>query len=358
MINYQNKIMRAAVFSTKPYERKFLEEVNLNYGHDLHFLDMHLNHRTAVLASGFKSVCVFVNDQVDKETLCKLATGGTQLIALRCTGFNNVDLKVAKELGLTIVRVPEYSPYAVAEHTIALILSLNRKIYRAYNRVRDGNFSLDGLVGFDLYGKSVGIIGTGKIGSLVSQMLIKGFGCKILGYDLHQNQDLEAQGVKYVDLVSLAAESDIISLHCPLTQNTRYLINEELINYMKPGVMLINTSRGGVIDTKAVISGLKSKKIGYLGLDVYEQEESFFFEDWSNKIIEDDLLERLLTFPNVLITSHQAFLTDNALSNIAETTLSNLRDFEKGYPLSNSLVDVDQVEVDNQKILIPTLGRD
>ena len=343
--------MKVAIYSTKPYERNFLEAVNLKYGHDLHFWELHLNEHTAALASGFKSVCVFVNDQVDKKTLSKLAAGGTSLIALRCAGFNNVDLQAAAELGLTILRVPEYSPYAVAEHTIALILSLNRKIHRAYNRVRDGNFSLDGLVGFDLYGKTVGIVGTGKIGSLVAQMLIKGFGCKILAYDLHQDQYLEAQGVKYVDLLSLVAESDLITLHCPLTQNTRYLINEELINYMKPGVMLINTSRGAVIDTKAVIRGLKSKRIGYLGLDVYEQEENFFFEDLSNEIIEDDMLERLLTFPNVLITSHQAFLTDNALTNIAETTLSNLTDFEKGHPSQDSLVN-------SQKILMPIVGHD
>ena len=346
-------IMKAAIFSTKPYEQKSLEAVNLKYGHDLHFFDLHLNERTAALASGFKSVCVFVNDQVNKGTLYKLAAGGTRLIALRCAGYNNIDLEAANDLGLTILRVPEYSPYAVAEHAITLMLSLNRKIYRAYNRVREGNFSLDGLVGFDLYGKTAGIVGTGIIGSLVSKMLINGFGCKVLAYDLYQNQDLEAQGVEYVDLVSLAAKSDIISLHCPLNQNTRYLINQELINYMKPGVMLINTSRGAVIDTKAVIRGLKSKKIGYLGLDVYEQEENFFFEDLSNEIIEDDLLERLLTFPNVLITSHQAFLTDNALSKIAETTLSNLRDFENGHLAQNSLVNVD-----NQKILIPMLGRD
>ena len=344
--------MDVAIFSTKPYEQKSLEEANLKYGHDLHFWDLHLNEDTASLASGFKSVCVFVNDHLNRETLYELASGGTHLIALRCAGYNNVDLEAATELGLTVLRVPEYSPHAVAEHAITLMLSLNRKIYRAYNRVREGNFSLDGLVGFDLHGKMVGIVGTGKIGSLVSQMLINGFGCKILAYDLYQNQDLEAQGVKYVDLVSLAIESDIISLHCPLNQNTRHLINQELINYMKPGVMLINTSRGGVIDTKAVISGLKSKKIGYLGLDVYEQEENFFFEDLSNEIIEDDTLERLLTFPNVLITSHQAFLTENALNNIAETTLSNLRDFENGNIAQNSLVNVDQ-----QKILVPMLGR-
>ncbi len=333
-------IMKVAIFSTKVYEQKFLEIANKKYNNDLHFFTERLNERTAVLASGYGAVCVFVNDQVDKKTLSKLASGETRLIALRCAGFNNVDLETAAELGLTILRVPAYSPHAVAEHTIALILALNRKIYRAYNRVRDGNFSLDGLVGFELHGKRVGIVGTGKIGALVGQILMKGFGCQILAYDLHQNQELETLGVKYVDLVSLVAKSDIITLHCPLTPKTRYLINEELINYMKPGVMLINTSRGATIDTKAVIRGLKSKKIGYLGLDVYEQEENFFFEDFSNEIIEDDLLERLLTFPNVIVTSHQAFLTDNALENIANTTLSNITEFEKGRILQDSLVNI------------------
>ncbi|MEM9271784.1 MAG: 2-hydroxyacid dehydrogenase [Cyanobacteria bacterium P01_F01_bin.143] len=342
--------MDVAIFSTKNYEKEFLEKANLKYNHDLHFWDLHLNESTAALASGFTSVCVFVNDQLGRETLEKLAAGQTCLIALRCAGYNNVDLEAAAELGLTVLRVPEYSPHAVAEHAITLMLSLNRKIYRAYNRVREGNFSLDGLVGFDLHGKTVGIVGTGKIGALVSKMLINGFGCKVVAYDLYPNQDLEAQGVEYVDLVSLAAKSDIISLHCPLNQHTRYLINQELINYMKPGVMLINTSRGEIIDTRAVIKGLKSKKIGYLGLDVYEQEADFFFEDLSNEIIDDDILERLLTFPNVLVTSHQAFLTKNALSNIAETTLSNLKGFEDGNIPQTSLVKFDN----QQKIMIPS----
>jgi len=264
-----------------------------------------------------------------------IAAGGTKLIALRCAGFNNIDLAVAKELGITVVRVPAYSPYAVAEHTVGLILTLNRKFHRAYARVREGNFSLDGLLGFDLHDRTVGIIGTGRIGAITAQIL-HGFGCQILAYDKYPNPDCKAIAL-YVDLPELFNKSDIISLHCPLTPETHHLINAEAIAQMKQNVMLINTSRGALIDTEAVITGLKSGKVGYLGLDVYEQEADLFFEDLSNTVIQDDVFERLLTFPNVVITGHQAFFTEDALRNIAETTLTNISDFERGNTCLNIL---------------------
>ncbi len=329
--------MKVAVFSTKPYDRRFLEAANQDKTHQLHFFEVQMNEDTAILASDYPAICVFVNDNLDRPTIAKLAAGGTKLIALRCAGFNNVDLKAAKELGLTVVRVPAYSPYAVTEYTIALILTLNRKIHRAYNRVREGNFAIDGLVGFDLNCKTVGIIGTGKIGFLVAEALMKGFGCKILAYDPYPNPDLAAMGAKYVDLDELARRSDIITLHCPLTPETHYIINEKLISEMKKGVMLVNTGRGKLIDTKAVIEGLKNKKIGYIALDVYEQEENFFFEDLSNEIIEDDVLQRLVTFPNAIVTSHQAFFTETALNNISETTLGNITDVETGKDCPNQI---------------------
>jgi D-lactate dehydrogenase len=263
---------------------------------------------------------------VSAETLNLLYQQGVRLIALRCAGYNNVDLETTKRLGMQVVRVPAYSPHAVAEHAIALILSLNRKIHRAYYRVREGNFSLNGLLGFDLYGRTVGIIGTGKIGRIVGQILY-GFGCRILAYDPFPNQGFSEFG-QYVSLEELYAESDIISLHCPLTASNTHLINEKAISQMKPGVMLINTSRGGLIDTQAVIAGLKEKTIGYLALDVYEKEADLFFEDLSNEVIQDDMFERLLTLPNVIITGHQAFFTQEALQNIAETTLSNITEIE------------------------------
>lgn len=279
---------------------------------------------------------MFVNDQLDASVLEILASHGTRLIALRCAGFNNVDLKVAAKLGMTIVRVPAYSPYAVAEHTIGLILTLNRKIHRAYNRVREGNFSLDGLLGFDLHGRTIGIVGTGKIGQIVAQIM-QGFGCRLLAYDLHPNSVCEAAGAKYVELSKLLSDSDIITLHCPLTPETHHLINREAIAQMKQGVMLINTSRGALIHTEAVIGGLKSQRVGALGLDVYEQESDLFFEDLSDQIIQDDLFERLMTFPNVIVTAHQAFFTKEALQNIAETTLSNITDYQEGKGCSNAL---------------------
>jgi D-lactate dehydrogenase len=328
--------MKVAVFSTKTYDRRFLEAANADHRHELVFFEARLTADTAVLATGFPAVCAFVNDQLDEKTLKALAEQETRLIALRSAGFNHVDLTAATELGLTIVRVPAYSPYAVAEHAIGLILTLNRKIHRAYNRVREGNFSLDGLLGFDLHGKTVGIVGTGKIGVIVAQIL-KGFGCQLLTYDLYPNPECEALGAKYVELPELFAGSDIITLHCPLTPETYHLINDQALDQMKLGVMLINTSRGALVDTEAVIGALKSRKIGYLGLDVYEQESDLFFEDLSEEVIQDDVFQRLLTFPNVLITGHQAFFTENALKNIAETTLSNITDIEQGRPCPNQI---------------------
>ncbi|MBW4575228.1 MAG: 2-hydroxyacid dehydrogenase [Aphanothece sp. CMT-3BRIN-NPC111] len=328
--------MKVAVFSTKSYDRQFLEAANAENKHELAFFEPHLTCKTSVLASGFPAVCVFVNDQLDKQTLSALASGGTRLIALRCAGYNNVDLAAAAELGMKIVRVPAYSPYAVAEHTIALILTLNRKIHRAYARIREGNFSLEGLLGFDLHSCTVGIIGTGKIGFIVANIL-KGFGCHLLAYDPFPNPECEALGVKYVALPELLATSDIITLHTPLMPETYHIIDAQALSQMKDGVMLINTSRGGLIDTKAVIQALKSGKIGYLGLDVYEQETDLFFEDLSNSVIQDDVFQRLLTFPNVIITGHQAFLTKNAIKNIAETTINNIYDVEQGKPCANEL---------------------
>jgi len=328
--------MKVAVFSTKTYDRRFLEAANTDYRHELVFFEPSLNVETIILASSFPAVCVFVNDQLDEKVLKALQEQGTRLIALRCAGFNNVDLTAATQLGITVVRVPAYSPYAVAEHTIGLILTLNRQIHRAYNRVREGNFALEGLLGFDLHDRTVGIIGTGKIGMIVTQIL-KGFGCQLLAYDLYPNPDFETLGAKYVELPELLGTSDIISLHCPITPQTYHLIDRQALEQMKQGVMLINTSRGALIDTKAVIDALKSKKIGYLGLDVYEQESDLFFEDLSNEVIQDDLFERLLTFPNVIITGHQAFFTENALHNIAQITLSNITDFEQGNHCPNQI---------------------
>jgi D-lactate dehydrogenase len=328
--------MKVAVFSTKAYDRQFLEAANSNQEHYLAFFEPRLNRDTAILAAGFPAVCVFVHDQADAATLEILASCGTNLLALRCAGFNNVDLKAAADLGITVVRVPAYSPYAVAEHTIGMILSLNRKIHRAYNRVREGNFSLDGLLGFDLHGRTVGIIGTGKIGVIVGQIL-KGFGCNLLAYDVYRNPECEALGAKYVELPQLLANSDIITLHCPLMPETHHLINSKAIEQMKPGMMVINTSRGGLIDAKAATRGLKSGKMGSLGLDVYEQESDLFFEDLSDEIIQDDVFQRLLTFPNVLITGHQAFFTEEAVRNIAETTFANITDIEQGRDCANAI---------------------
>ena len=324
--------MDVAFFSTKPYEQAVFELDNTD--HTIHYFEPHLTKDTAKLADAHQAVCVFVNDTVDKSTLEKLASLGVKFIALRCAGFNNVDLQAAQTLGLKVVRVPAYSPAAVAEHAIALMMDLNRQIHRAHNRVREGNFSLNGLMGFDMKGKTVGVVGTGKIGQSIIPIL-KGFGCQVLAYDVYPNQEAKQLGAEYVEQAELFKRSDIISFHCPLVPQTHHLVNPDTIQQMKPGVMLINTSRGGLIDTKALIEGLKSRQIGSVGLDVYEEEDNLFFEDLSNTVIADDVFSRLLTFPNVLITGHQAFLTREALGNIAETTLSNLTQLEKSESCPN-----------------------
>ena len=329
--------MKLAVFDTHHFERDYFDRANIKFSHTLQFLDVRLNENTACLASGFEAVCPFVNDRLNAATLATLHDVGVTLIALRSAGFNNVDLGVATQLGFRVVRVPEYSPYAVAEHAVGLILSLNRKIHRAYVRVREGNFSLDGLVGFDLHGKTVGIVGTGRIGAVMAKIM-SGFGCKILAYDLHANDALvENFDVHYVPLNQLIRESDIISLHIPLNPETRHLMNRKAFAQMKKGVMLINTGRGALIDTSALIASLKSGQLGFAGLDVYEEEEKVFFQDLSEQILQDDLLARLLTFPNVLVTSHQAFLTREALQKIAETTLQNVADFDSGKSLTHEV---------------------
>lgn len=320
--------MRIAVFSTKPYDRTFLDLANEAHQHELVYIDARLTVETAALAGGFLGVCAFVNDRLDSQVLQLLQAGGTRLIALRSAGFNNVSLPEAERLGMTVVRVPAYSPHAVAEHAVALVLSLNRMTFRAYNRIREGNFSLDGLLGFDLLGKTVGVIGTGKIG-LIFADIMHGFGCKLLASDPFPSRDAR-DFLSYVPLAQLLAESDIVSLHCPLTPDTDHLIDAQAVGQMKTGVMLINTGRGRVVDTRAVIDGLKSGKIGRLGLDVYEEEENLFFQDLSQRVISDDMFMRLTTFPNVLITGHQAFFTAEALTNIAETTLANISAFEQG----------------------------
>ena len=323
--------MNVAIFSAKKYDREFLNAANGSV-HKLRFFEPHLNEETVNLAAGFEAVCVFVNDQVNGRVIEKLHSLGIRLIALRCAGYNNVDLAAATKYGITVLRVPAYSPYAVAEHTIALMLALNRKVHRAYNRVREGNFALDGLVGFDMHGKTVGLIGTGQIGIVVAQIL-NGFGCPILAFDPIPNPTCRSLGVRYVELNDLLAQSDVISLHCPLTPENKHIINDAAIAEMKKGVMLINTSRGALLDTVAIIDGLKSGKIGYLGLDVYEEEEEIFFEDRSGLILGDDVFARLLTFPNVIITGHQAFFTREALLNIAATTIDNVTRFENNQPL-------------------------
>lgn len=329
--------MKAAIFSTKPYDREYFNRLNGSYGHDLTFYDCHLSLETVALAQGFAAICPFVSDTLDEPVLKALAENGTRLLALRSAGYNHVDVRAAEKYGFTVARVPAYSPYAVAEHTVGLMLALNRKIHRAFNRVRESNFSLDGLMGFDMHEKTVGIIGTGKIGTVVTRILT-GFGCRLLAYDPLPNPDCQKLDVTYVSLEKLFQESDIITLHCPLLPDTHHLINEKAIQTMKPGVMLINTSRGAVIDTPAVIAGLKTGQVGYLGLDVYEEEGDLFFEDLSNKVIQDDVFMRLLTFPNVIITGHQAFFTEEAMSNIAKTTLQNIQNFEQGQIPEENLV--------------------
>ncbi|MDV6029960.1 MAG: 2-hydroxyacid dehydrogenase [Phycisphaera sp. RhM] len=328
--------MKIVVFSTKSYDQEFFRPIAAQFGHELTFLEPRLTSETVQLASGAEAVCVFVNDQLNADVLQSLAQLGVRVVALRCAGFNNVDVSTARQLGIKVVRVPAYSPHSVAEHTVALILMLDRKLHRAYGRVRDGNFSLSGLLGFDLYGRTVGVVGTGKIGAVFAKIM-SGFGCRLLGYDQYKNPDCLELGMEYLELPELFAEADIISLHCPLTPETRHMINPDSIAQMKDGVMIINTSRGAVIDTQAVIAGLKSEKIGHLGLDVYEEEADFFFEDLSSEVIPDDTLSRLLTFPNVVITGHQAFFTREALQCIAETTLQNVADIEHDGDCANEV---------------------
>lgn len=327
--------MKIAFFSTQSYDRDYFNRYNRE--HELVFFEAGLNTDTVALAAGCQAICVFVNDPVNAAVQEQLSEMGIKLVALRSAGYNNVDLRAAKEKGITIVRVPAYSPYAVAEHAVALILTLNRKTHKAYNRVREGNFSLEKLTGFDLHGKTVGVIGTGKIGQLFGEIMM-GFGCRIVAFDLVADKEFEKKGVEYLPLVKLLACCDIISLHCPLNDQTRHIINTDTLALMKPGAMLINTGRGALIDTRAVINSLKSKHLGYLGIDVYEQEEKLFFHNLSEEIIEDDAIMRLMSFPNVLITAHQGFFTDEALSQIAQTTLENITAFEKGKPLENKVV--------------------
>jgi D-lactate dehydrogenase len=321
--------MQVTVFSTKPYDERFLRAANEQAGHELVFLEPRLSAATAPLAAGSDAVCAFVNDDLGAEVLTALARGGVRLVALRSAGFNHVDLATAARLGITVARVPGYSPYAVAEHCAGLILALNRKIHRAHRRIRDNNFALTGLLGFDLHGKTVGVIGTGRIGVCFIRIMA-GFGCRVLAHDPYPNDQAREAGAEYAPLEKLLAESHIVALHCPLTPETYHLINRERIGQMRDGAMLINTSRGALVDTAAVIDGLKTGKLGHLGLDVYEEEADLFFEDLSDQVLRDDVFSRLISFPNVLVTGHQAFFTEEALDNIAATTIANLTAFERG----------------------------
>lgn len=327
--------MKIAVFSTKSYDKDYLDR--FNNSHQFTYFEAPLNRKTASLAKDHGGVCVFVNDKLDAEVIQSLAQSGTKLIVLRCAGFNNVDLEAAKAFGVSVKRVPAYSPEAVAEHALALILTLARKTHKAYNRVRESNFSLERLNGFNIHGKTVGVVGTGKIGAAFCH-IIKGFGTRVLAYDVTTSEELSSLGVQYVSLDELMASCDIISLHCPLNPATQYIVNKDTIELMKPGVMIINTSRGGLINTRDVLDALKQGKIGYLGIDVYEQEENLFFRDLSESILQDDLIARLISFPNVLITSHQGFFTNEALEQIASVTIRNITDYENAVINGNEVV--------------------
>jgi len=328
--------MNIAFFSTKKYDRATFNEQIEDTSHSITYFEDILSPETVALAKGYQAVCVFVNNPVDRNLMKMLHDIDVEVIALRSAGFNHVDLEAAKEFGISVYRVPAYSPEAVAEHTTALILTLNRKTHKAYNRVRENNFSLEGLTGFNLYQKTVGVIGTGTIGTAFCQIM-QGFGCSVIAFDPYPNEEVKEMGVEYVEKEELFRQSDIISLHCPLMPQTKYTINHDAIGMMKTGVMIINTSRGALIETSAAIKGLKSGKIGYLGIDVYEQEENLFFKDLSERVIQDDEIARLMSFPNVLITGHQAFLTGEALHKITETTLQNLTLHEKGEEVSNQV---------------------
>jgi D-lactate dehydrogenase len=336
--------MIISFFSTQSYDKTFFDRHNKS--NELRYFEVSLTEQTAALAKGSQAVCVFVNDKITEGVIQQLSKMGIRLIVLRCAGYNNVNLEAAKQHGLTLVRVPAYSPHAVAEHAVALILTLNRKTHKAYNRIREGNFSLDRLTGFDLFGKTVGVVGTGKIGETFCRIML-GFGCKVLAYDVVENKSLKAvdegnpdasgKGVIYSSLENLLIQSDIVSLHCPLNEATHHLINKQSLKTMKHGAMLINTGRGALIDTQAVIEALNIGQLGYLGIDVYEQEEKLFFKDFSESIIQDEVILRLMSFPNVLITAHQAFFTEEALTQIALITLQNISDFEDNKPLVNQV---------------------
>jgi len=327
--------MRVAMFSAKRYERELLDELN-GHEHELVYFDTMLGPDTASLAAGFPAVSVFVNDAVDGRVLKQLAADGTRLVTTRSTGFNHIDVKAAKQIGIKVARVTDYSPNSVAEFAVGLLLALNRRIPRAYNRTRDGNFELDGLMGFDLVGKTVAVIGTGKIGTIFARIMA-GFGCKMLGFDVHHSPEFEKIGGRYVPAGEIHAAADIISLHCPLTPQTRHIINAGTLARMKKGALLINTSRGGLLDTEAAIEALKSGQLGGIAIDVYEQEASLFFRDLSSTVIQDDVIQRLVSFPNVIVTGHQAFFTREALGTIMDTTLASISDFAAGRPLINEI---------------------
>lgn len=328
--------MKIAFFSTKSFDQEYFNKFNEQHGYQISYFFDKIRQNDLNLTVGMDAVCVFVNDKLDRKIIESLSKNGVNVILLRCAGFNNVDIESASEFGIKVYRVPAYSPHSVAEHAVALILTLNRKTHKAFNRIRESNFSLERLNGFDLYRKTVGVIGTGKIGSVFSSIM-QGFGCKVIAYDKFENEALKKSGVEYTSFDELIRSSDIISLHCPLVPETKHIINGEAFEKMKDGAMLINTSRGMLINTKSAIKALKSKKLGYLGIDVYEQEENLFFQDLSERIIQDDTIARLTTFPNVLITAHQAFFTDEALSEIAKTTLDNLAKYANGEATENEV---------------------
>lgn len=327
--------MKVLVFSARSYDREFLERANRNQ-HELDFTEARLEEHTAALAQGYPAVCCFVEDDLSAPVLSRLVQGGTRLAALRAMGFNNVDVLAASKLGMAVMRVSWYSPYAVAEFAAGMIITLNRHIHRAYHRVREGNFRLDGLLGLDLHGKTVGIAGTGRIGSVLARIM-HGFGCQLLGWDLHENPECLALGMRYVSLPELLSQSDIVSLHVPLTPETHHMINAETLSLLKPSTILINTSRGALVDSRALLSFLRERRLYAVGLDVYEEEADLYFKDLSDEVIPDDTIARLLTFPNVLITGHQAFFTREALTTIAETTIRNISDFAAGRASENTL---------------------
>lgn len=328
--------MKIACFSTKSYDKEYLSKA-IHAPHSIVFFEESLNPNTVGLLTGFDGICVFVNDKLDNNLLQQIASAGIKAIFLRCAGFNNVAISTATSLGIKVYRVPAYSPYAVAEHAVALVLTLNRKTHKAYNRVKEYNFSIERLHGFDVHGKTVGVIGTGTIGLVFAKIML-GFGCKVIAFDPTESDDAKQLGIQYVALEDVLKQADILSLHCPLNQHTRHMISTKEFSIMKHGAMLINTSRGALIDTKEAIEALKTGALGYLGIDVYEEEEKLFFHDFSESIISDDILMRLMTFPNVLITSHQAFFTHEALTQIAETTYQNMLDFTHGTSSTNQLL--------------------